>query len=135
VRLTYLYRHVPSVPSDIHLTTGVSPWQFKDFDDDASNSWVEYSDVLFPNRRDQAISTVKPDIVEFITWNDFPESHYIRDLPPTSGSGLIQLGVASNYVHGQTHASMAGHGSVLCQLVQERLFTSRKFALITWHFT
>ncbi|KAK4909041.1 hypothetical protein LTR49_022140 [Elasticomyces elasticus] len=84
---------------------GVSPWQFKDLDDDAFNSWVEYSDFLFPNRWTQAISTVKPDIVEIITWNDFPKPHYIRDLPPTSGPGSVQLGTTGDYVYGQTHAA------------------------------
>ncbi|KAK4999477.1 hypothetical protein LTR66_001497 [Elasticomyces elasticus] len=64
---------------------GVSPWQFKDFNDGYYNSWVEYSDILFPSRWDQAIKTVQPDIVEIITWNDFGESHYIRDLPALTG--------------------------------------------------
>ncbi|KAK5709244.1 hypothetical protein LTR17_019969 [Elasticomyces elasticus] len=83
----------------------VSPWQFKDLNDGGYDSWVEYSDVLFPNRRNQAISTVKPDIVEIITWNDFPESHYIRDLPATSGPASTELGDTGNYVYGQTHAA------------------------------
>ncbi|KAK5713814.1 hypothetical protein LTR17_017440 [Elasticomyces elasticus] len=83
----------------------VSPWQFKDLNDGGYDSWAEYSDVLFPNRWDQAISTVKPDIVEIITWNDFPESHYIRDLPATSGPASTQLGDTGNYVYGQTHAA------------------------------
>ncbi|KAK0856143.1 hypothetical protein LTR87_017925 [Friedmanniomyces endolithicus] len=84
---------------------GVSPWQFKDFNDGYYNSWVEYSDVLFPHRWDQAIQTVQPDIVEIITWNDFGESHYIRDLPALTGPTSLQLGVTGNYVYGQDHSA------------------------------
>ncbi|KAK3669724.1 hypothetical protein LTR78_010407 [Recurvomyces mirabilis] len=84
---------------------GVSPWQFKDFNDGYYNSWVEYSDVLFPNRWEQAISTVQPDIVEIITWNDFEESHYIRDLPPVAGPAAVGFGVTGAYIYGQTHSA------------------------------
>ncbi|KAK5677294.1 hypothetical protein LTR17_027713 [Elasticomyces elasticus] len=84
---------------------GISPWQFKDFNDGYYNSWVEYSDVLFPNRWQQAISTVQPDIVEIITWNDFEESHYIRDLPPVAGPAAVDFGVTGAYIYGQTHSA------------------------------
>ena len=86
-------------------TKGVSPWQFKDFNDGYYNSWVEYSDVLFPNRWEQAINTVQPDIVEIITWNDFEESHYIRDLPPVTGPAAVGFGVTGAYIYGQTHSA------------------------------
>jgi hypothetical protein len=48
----------------------VSPWQFKNLPDDA---WVELSDTLIKYRWEQAINTVKPDIVEIVTWNDYGE--------------------------------------------------------------
>ncbi|KAK3117340.1 hypothetical protein LTR53_001391 [Teratosphaeriaceae sp. CCFEE 6253] len=83
----------------------VSPWQFKDFNDGYYNSWVEYSDVLFPSRWEQAISTVHPDIIEIITWNDFGESHYIRDLPPLTGPAAVDLGITGNYIYGQDHSA------------------------------
>jgi glucan endo-1,3-alpha-glucosidase len=50
---------------------------------------------------------VKPDIIEILTWNDFPESHYIRDLAPASETGpaSMQMGYAGNYVYGQDHSA------------------------------
>jgi glucan endo-1,3-alpha-glucosidase len=54
-----------------HGHTGVSPWQFKDLT--GAGSWVELSDTLIKYRWEQAINTVKPDIVEIITWNDYGE--------------------------------------------------------------
>ncbi len=83
----------------------VSPWQFKDLNDGYYNSWVQYSDTLFDYRWREAIDTVKPDIIEIITWNDFPESHYIRDLPPMSGPASTYLGDSGNYVYGIDHSA------------------------------
>lgn len=53
----------------------VSPAQFKELG--GTSDWVELSDTLWKYRWEQAINTVKPDIVEIVTWNDYPESHYI----------------------------------------------------------
>lgn len=63
----------------------VSPWQFKDLDDgNPEDSWVAYSDTLFADRwTDIVTGEFQPDIIEVLTWNDFCESHYIRDLPAT----------------------------------------------------
>ncbi len=85
----------------------VSPWQFKDMNEanSNSNSWVEYSDTLFDYRFRDAINTVKPDIIEILTWNDYAESHYIRDLPPTSGPASLQLNAQGNYVYGMDHSA------------------------------
>ena len=51
-------------------------------------------------RWEQAINEVKPDIVEIITWNDYPESHYIADLNPNVNLGSL----APSYVNGFVHA-------------------------------
>jgi len=48
---------------------------------------------------------VKPDIVEIITWNDFEESHYIRDLPPKTGPASVDFGVTGSYIYGQEHSA------------------------------
>lgn len=100
-----LSRKLEEYPNCVHVDTGVSPWQFKDFNDGYYNSWVEYSDVLFPHRWQQAISTVQPDIVEIITWNDFEESHYIRDLPPATGPAAVGFGFTGAYIYGHTHSA------------------------------
>ncbi|KAJ6465603.1 glycoside hydrolase family 71 protein [Mycena vitilis] len=77
----------------------VSPWQFKDID--ANNAWVELGDTLWKYRWEQAIQTVKPDIIEIVTWNDYGESHYIGDINPN-----VDLGTAApNYVNGFPHAA------------------------------
>lgn len=87
----------------------VSPWQFKDLNDGvASNAWVAYSDTLFPQRlHTVATSSFTPDIIEILTWNDFPESHYIRDLPSTSETATDYVTWSdgmNNYVEGQSHS-------------------------------
>jgi len=76
----------------------VSPWQFKELGE-PGNDWVEMSDTLWSYRWRQAIGTVKPDIVEIVTWNDYGESHYISDINPN-----VDLGAASAYVDGFVHS-------------------------------
>jgi len=87
----------------------ISPWQYKDLNDgNPENTWVAYSDTLFAQRlHDLATSDFQPDIVELLTWNDFPESHYLRDLPSEDESASDYMTWADgmyNYVAGQTHA-------------------------------
>lgn len=72
------------------------------------DSWVSYSDTLFPDRFSSLISNdaVQPDIIEILTWNDFCESHYIRDLPSqnVAAKDYVELGDMGGYVWGQIHA-------------------------------
>ena len=87
----------------------VSPWQYKDLNDgNPLDSWVEYSDTLFPDRFKQLTSedAIRPDIIELLTWNDFSESHYLRDLPSQTESAkdFIELGDMGGYILGQSHA-------------------------------
>lgn len=87
----------------------MSPWQYKDLNDgNPMNAWVAYSDMLFPNRFKQITSDneVQPDIIEILTWNDFCESHYIRDLPSQdiNASDYVELGDMGAYVYGQDHS-------------------------------
>ncbi|KAK4931339.1 hypothetical protein LTR66_016047, partial [Elasticomyces elasticus] len=61
----------------------ISPWQYKDLNNgNPLDSWVAYSDTLFPSRFESLLdlATTQPDIIELLTWNDFSESHYLRDL-------------------------------------------------------
>ncbi|KAK1070554.1 hypothetical protein LTR74_003979 [Friedmanniomyces endolithicus] len=88
----------------------VSPWQYKDLNDgNPLDSWVAYSDTLFVDRFAQLTgdNAIKPDIIELLTWNDFCESHYLRDLPSetdTSAKDYVELGDMGAYVWGQNHA-------------------------------
>jgi glucan endo-1,3-alpha-glucosidase len=87
----------------------MSPWQYKDLNNgNPLDAWVAYSDTLFPNRFKQITSdrTVQPDIIEIISWNDFCESHYIRDLPSQdiNSKDYVELGNMGSYVYGQNHA-------------------------------
>ena len=46
---------------------------------------------------------MQPDIIELLTWNDFTESHYLRDLPSetdTSATDYVTLGDMGGYVWG-----------------------------------
>lgn len=63
--------------------------------------------MLFPTRFESLTSSeVTPDIIEILTWNDFCESHYIRDLPSTdvSATDFVELGDMQAYVSGMDHA-------------------------------
>ncbi|KAK5163092.1 hypothetical protein LTR04_002734 [Oleoguttula sp. CCFEE 6159] len=85
----------------------VSPWQYKDLNEANSlNSWVAYSDTLFKYRWESAINKVQPDIIELLTWNDYGESHYLRNLPPASETGpaSVRLGEMGKYVYGTDHS-------------------------------
>ncbi|CAK1364072.1 unnamed protein product [Cercospora beticola] len=87
----------------------MSPWQYKDLDSgNPLDAWVAYSDTLFPNRFKQITSDdeIQPDIIEILTWNDFCESHYIRDLPSQDikAKDYVELGDMGAYVWGQNHA-------------------------------
>ncbi|KAK5108034.1 hypothetical protein LTR62_008869 [Meristemomyces frigidus] len=87
----------------------VSPWQYKDLNDgNPLDTWVAYSDNLFASRFQELTSdAVNPDIIELLTWNDFCESHYLRDLPSqtdTSAKDYVELGEMGAYVWGQNHA-------------------------------
>lgn len=87
----------------------ISPWQFKDLNDGvAADSWVAYSDTLFAQRLHAvANSAFAPDIIEILTWNDFCESHYIRDIPSTDETATDYVTYSdgmNNYVDGQNHA-------------------------------
>lgn len=87
----------------------ISPWQYKDLDDGISaDSWVSYSDTLFAQRLEQlATNEFSPDIVELLTWNDYCESHYLRDLPSatvvTAKDYVTYSDGMNNYVNGQSH--------------------------------
>ncbi|KAK5133810.1 hypothetical protein LTR08_007240 [Meristemomyces frigidus] len=87
----------------------VSPWQYKDLNDgNPLDTWVAYSDTLFPDRFKSLVSNdaIQPDIIELLTWNDFCESHYIRDLPSqdVTATDYVELGDMGAYVWGQNHA-------------------------------
>ncbi|KAI0484353.1 glycoside hydrolase family 71 protein [Xylariaceae sp. FL0804] len=56
----------------------VSPWFFTHF---SSKNWVFICEEL-PTQRWEEILSLKPELVEIITWNDFGESHYIVDSEP-----------------------------------------------------
>jgi len=86
----------------------VSPWQFKDLDNgNGMDAWVAPSDWLFVNRLEAvAQQKVKPDIIELLTWNDWCEFHYLRDLPgnSTSATDYADLNNMKTYVDGQDHS-------------------------------
>jgi glucan endo-1,3-alpha-glucosidase len=86
----------------------VSPWQFKDLDNGNNmDAWVAPSDWIFVDRLEAvAQQKVKPDIIELLTWNDWCESHYLRDLPgnSTSATDYADLSNMKTYVDGQNHS-------------------------------
>ena len=89
--------------------SAISPWQYKDLNNgNPLDTWVAYSDTLFPKRFESLVSNdaVQPDIIELLTWNDFCESHYIRDLPSQNmaAKDYVELGQMGAYVWGQSHA-------------------------------
>lgn len=85
----------------------VSPWQYKDLNDgNTEDSWVAYSDTLFVQRFQSLVNKeVQPDIIELLTWNDYAESHYLRQLPSqdVTATDYVVMGDEGNYVYGQNH--------------------------------
>lgn len=86
----------------------VSPWQFKDLDNGNNmDAWVQPADWLLVDRLESiAKQEVQPDIIELLTWNDWCESHYLRDLPgnSTSSSDYADMNDMARYVKGQNHS-------------------------------
>lgn len=68
---------------------GISPLQFKHLD--TSNNWYRRGEDNLEYRFGQALS-LQPDMLEFQTWNDAGESHYMGNLwdEPMTGSPNIQ---------------------------------------------
>ena len=112
VRTSWVSHPFISFPNSHPLTncsclSAISPWQFKDLNDgNPEDSWVAYSDYLLASRYHSAVTQVHPDIIELQTWNDWSESHYLRDLPASfaSGPASATLGPMLNYVQNTTHA-------------------------------
>jgi glucan endo-1,3-alpha-glucosidase len=82
---------------------GVSPWFFTDLPG-YNKEWVWRGDDMWHLRWQQTL-TVKPQIVEIVTWNDYGESHYIG---PIVSNGIPYNpsvpGVnAHTYVDGMPH--------------------------------
>lgn len=72
------------------------------------DAWVAYSDTLFPTRFASLVNGggINPDIIEIQSWNDFCESHYIRNLPSQdiNAKDFVELGQMGAYVYGQDHS-------------------------------
>jgi glucan endo-1,3-alpha-glucosidase len=83
------------------------------------DAWVQKSDTLFATRFKQILGdpdsnttsnttnpAVRPDIIELLTWNDFCESHYIRDLssPEITSSDYADFGTMAQYIYGFDHS-------------------------------
>jgi glucan endo-1,3-alpha-glucosidase len=62
----------------------ISTLQFKYTSD--GNHWYRIGESNLPERMQQILS-VQPDFVEFITWNDAGESHYIGNIWPEAIAG------------------------------------------------
>ncbi|KAF1358648.1 hypothetical protein EJ07DRAFT_123032 [Lizonia empirigonia] len=75
----------------------ISPLQFKHLD--TSNNWYRRGEDNLEYRFGQALS-LQPDMLEFQTWNDAGESHYMGNLwdEPMTGSPSIQA-LVKNHDH------------------------------------
>jgi glucan endo-1,3-alpha-glucosidase len=93
----------------------LSPWQFKDLNDgNFMDAWVQKSDTLFASRFKQILNDPNtnntapflPDIIELLTWNDFCESHYLRDLssPLEASSDYADFDTMAQYIYGHDHS-------------------------------
>nr|POE87904.1 udp-n-acetylglucosamine--dolichyl-phosphate n-acetylglucosaminephosphotransferase [Quercus suber] len=97
----------PYIMSELMLSLA---YKYKNLNDgNPLDSWVSYSDTLFSDRFEQLTSEdeIQPDIIELLTWNDFCESHYLRDLPSRDNNAKdhVELGSMGNYVWGQSHSA------------------------------
>ncbi|WPG99195.1 Hypothetical protein R9X50_00200600 [Acrodontium crateriforme] len=87
-------------------------FQFKDLNNGTPlDAWLAYSDTLFADRFSSLAGgkdCINPDIIELLTWNDFTESHYLRDLPSQydeNAKDFVELGDMGHYIWGQDHAA------------------------------
>jgi hypothetical protein len=66
-------------------------------------NWAWNGDRLWFDRWKEVLF-LQPDYVEIITWNDWGESHYIRDMDNTQAQEVLSLGEAPfDYVTGFDH--------------------------------
>ncbi|KAI5460864.1 glycoside hydrolase family 71 protein [Mariannaea sp. PMI_226] len=65
----------------------LSPLQFKYSSD---GKWYRSGELNLPTRMEQILS-LKPQFVEFLTWNDAGESHYIGNIFPEAISGNTDI--------------------------------------------
>ncbi|KAG8871049.1 hypothetical protein FRB97_009141, partial [Tulasnella sp. 331] len=81
---------------------GVSPWFYTHYSPSSFNkNWLYLSDTLLIDRWNEMLGTVKPQLIELLTWNDFGESHYIGPLHPTNTA--VYAGDAGTWVTGMPH--------------------------------
>ncbi|KAG9034125.1 hypothetical protein FRB95_013770 [Tulasnella sp. JGI-2019a] len=81
---------------------GVSPWFYTHYSPSSYNkNWLYLSDTLLIDRWNEMLGTVKPQLIELLTWNDFGESHYIGPLHPTNTA--VYAGNAGAWVTGMPH--------------------------------
>ncbi|KAG0150506.1 hypothetical protein CROQUDRAFT_652428 [Cronartium quercuum f. sp. fusiforme G11] len=85
----------------------VSPLFFKHLTDDPQGNYVHRSDDwMMINRYTKLIKqNPKPEFIELLTWNDYGESHYLRDPQPSANlpMGLVS---AHEYVDGFPHTPL-----------------------------
>lgn len=80
---------------------GVAPWFFTDLPA-YNKAWVWRGDSLWADRWRET-TTLLPQFVEIVSWNDFGESHYIGPIVEASIPSNPNGGNAQPYVNGYPH--------------------------------
>lgn len=102
---TYYQQQITADGESIYMA-GVSPWFFTHLNDaNVQKNYLYLSDTLLVDRWNE-MSTVQPQLIEIITWNDFGESSYIGPLHPDNTDVYYPGGAspgAIDYVTGMPH--------------------------------
>ncbi|CAH7673625.1 glycosyl hydrolase family 71-domain-containing protein, partial [Phakopsora pachyrhizi] len=85
----------------------VSPFFFKHLDSSTADNYIyRGDDWMMVNRYTKLIQQKqKPEFIELLTWNDYGESHYLRDPQPSAN---LPIGAVSahQYVDGFSHSAL-----------------------------
>ncbi|KAF7189218.1 Glucan endo-1,3-alpha-glucosidase agn1 [Pseudocercospora fuligena] len=79
----------------------VSPWFYTNVPNFGKN-WLWRGDDLWFDRWNEVMS-IQPEFVQIISWNDWPESHYIGPLRPKEYGAFGSGGAPYNYADGMPH--------------------------------
>jgi glucan endo-1,3-alpha-glucosidase len=92
-----VYMQSANAANKVYLAP-VSPWFFTHL---SYKNYIYHTESLWYDRWVQLLS-IRPHMIEIITWNDWGESHYIGTID--SNSGDLPSG-STNYVYGFPHTS------------------------------
>ncbi|KAK0115705.1 hypothetical protein ONS96_014150 [Cadophora gregata f. sp. sojae] len=110
----------------------VSPWFYTNVPFYGGKNWLWRSDHLWFDRWNE-VNWLKPEFVEIISWNDYPESHYIGPLRPEAMGAFTTGKAPYNYATDMPHDGWRAFLPYLITLYKTGTATVTKEGLQTWY--